>query len=362
MASLKRTFIMLVAAALAAGTASCSSGSSTQAGPSTASSSATSSSAASGSAAQLDLQAHRGGRGEHTEESATAFRKALDLGVTTLEFDITITKDGVPAVWHDPQIQADKCSDTKPVTPGDKQFPYVGKLVHELTWKQIQTMNCDKVLKDFPKAEPAKGNKILQLSDVFAITSERKADVSYNIETKVEGEHRSQSAEPKAFVDAILKEVDAAGVADRVTIQSFDWRSLPLVRAKAPRIPLVMLWDNTTWHAGTPWSGPVDYNGVGGDIVAAAKKLGADVLSPGYSEPYGQTPSQAGFSLVADKALVDKAHKAGLKVIPWTVNDKATMEAQIGTGVDGIITDYPTLLRSVMKNRGMSLPKPYPAS
>jgi glycerophosphoryl diester phosphodiesterase len=52
----------------------------------------------------FDLQAHRGGRGETTEESLRAFTKSLDLGVSTLEFDIVITEDAQPLVWHDPKI------------------------------------------------------------------------------------------------------------------------------------------------------------------------------------------------------------------------------------------------------------------
>jgi glycerophosphoryl diester phosphodiesterase len=62
----------------------------------------------------FDLQAHRGGRGETTEESLRAFAKSLELGVSTLEFDIVITKDAQPLVWHDPKIEPTKCADTAP--------------------------------------------------------------------------------------------------------------------------------------------------------------------------------------------------------------------------------------------------------
>src|SRR6516164_11033139 len=89
----------------------------------------------------FDLQAHRGGRGETTEESLRAFAKALELGVSTLELDIVITKDGQPMVWHDPTIEAEKCADTGPAFVGDPQYPYVGKLVHDLTLAQIRTLD-----------------------------------------------------------------------------------------------------------------------------------------------------------------------------------------------------------------------------
>lgn len=302
--------------------------------------------------AHFDFQAHRGGRGEFTEESRAAYEHALDLGVTTLETDIVMTKDGVPMVWHDPDIKDTKCSDTKPVREGDPQFPYVGKLVHELTWDQIQTLNCDKKLADFPDQQPAKGNKPLKLSQLFAVAA-RDPKVHFNIETKVEGEKREQSAEPKAFVDAILKEVREAGTADRVMIQSFDWRTLPMVRAQAPGIPLVALYDETTWKPKSQWTGSVDYDAVHGDVVEAGKKLGADVLSPGYTQPYGKDATDADYHPVATPDLVTKAHEAGMRVVPWTVNPEGAIQEQLNAGVDGIITDQPQRLRKILQDRGI---------
>lgn len=309
--------------------------------------------------AGFDLQSHRGGRGETTEESLRAFEKSLRLGVTTLEMDIVLTKDKVPAVWHDPKVLDTKCADTKPASAGDPQFPYVGKLVHDLTWAQLQTLDCSKKLKGFPDAESVGGNKIAQLSDVFALTKRLNSDVWYNIETKIEADKPADSAAPQEFVDAILAEVDKAGRADRVMIQSFDWRSLPMVKAKNAKIPTVLLWDETTWVADSPWTADVTVESVKADIVEAAKKIKADVLSPGYALPYGRKPGDADFRLVADKALVERAHAAGMKVVPWTINDPSAMEAQIDAGADGIITDYPTRLRDIMAKRNMELPKSY---
>ncbi|GAB79114.1 glycerophosphoryl diester phosphodiesterase [Austwickia chelonae] len=307
----------------------------------------------------FDLESHRGGRGETTEESRRAFEKSLALGVSTLEFDIVLTKDKVPAVWHDPKVLDTKCTDTKPATAGDPMYPYVGKLVHELTWAQVQTLDCGKKLDNFPYAEVVKGNKIIKLSDVFDLVKSKKADVRYNIETKIEGENRKESATPEEFVKVILGEVNKAGVADKVMIQSFDWRSLPLVKKANPKIPTVLLWDETTWKKGSPWTGDADYDAMKGDILAAAKKIGVDVLSPGYSQPYGRKPGDKDFKLIADKALIEKAHQAGLKVVPWTLNDVSAMEAQMDAGADGIITDYPTKLRELMQKRGLQLPPSY---
>lgn len=309
-------------------------------------------------ATSFDLQAHRGGRGETTEESLRAFTKSLELGVSTLELDIVISKDRKPMVWHDPVIEPTKCSDTGPMTPGDPQFPYVGKLVKDLTSEQLHTLDCGKLLKDFPQAEVVKDDKIALLSDVFALADSYHADVRYNIETKVEAAEPQKSAEPQVFVDIILDAVRAAGKTDKVEIQSFDWRTLPMTKRAEPGIPLVALWDETTWYPGSPWLGGVDPAAVK-DPIDGAKQIGATILSPGYTVPYGGKVGDPGFTLVADKKFIDKAHSLGLKVIPWTINDAETMKAQIDAGADGIISDYPTTLRKVMAEKGLPLPPAY---
>jgi glycerophosphoryl diester phosphodiesterase len=306
----------------------------------------------------FDLQSHRGGRGETTEESLRAFAKSLELGVSTLEFDIVITRDAQPLVWHDPTIDPTKCSDTAPALPGDPQYPYVGKLVRDLTLTQIQTLDCGKLLSGYPAAEVVVNNKVATLPDVFELTDSFGADIRYNIETKVEAQKPETSAPPEEFVDIILAAVRAAGKVDKVEIQSFDWCTLPMVRAAEPSIPLVALWDETTWVPNSPWTASVN-PAVVGDPITGATMVGANILSPGYSVPYGLTPADPGFKLVADAAFNDRAHALGLRVIPWTINDPGAMRAQIEAGADGIITDYPTRLRSVMAELGMPLPPGY---
>ncbi|MDT7719745.1 MAG: glycerophosphoryl diester phosphodiesterase [Mycobacterium sp.] len=292
----------------------------------------------------FDLQAHAGGRGEATGESLRAFAKSLELGVSTLELDINITKDHQPLVWHDPVIASQQCSDTGAAFAGDPSYPYVGKLVHDLTLAQIHTLDCGKPASQFPRAEVVRGNKIAVLPEVFSLTDSYRADVRYNIETKVAADHPAISAQPQEFVEVVLAAVRAAGKVDWVEIQSFDWRTLPLVRQAEPSIPLVALWNEHTWVPGSPWLATVNPDVVG-DPVIGAMMVGANILSPAYS--------------LVDKPFVDRAHSLGLSVIPWTVDDANDMRTQIAVGVDGIITNYPAVLRTVMAELGMALPPAY---
>lgn len=270
----------------------------------------------------FDLQAHRGGRGETTEESLRAFAKSLELGVSTLELDIVLTRDGQPLVWHDPVLEPAKCADTGPAFAGDPDYPYVGKRVADLTLAQIRTLDCGQLLPEFPDAEVVQHNVIATLPEVFALAGH--TDVRYNIETKVDGANQQQ------LVDVILAAVRAAAKLDSVEIQSFDWRTLPMVRAAEPAIALVALAEQ------------------GPDPISGAVGVGADVVSPDYS--------------VVDRAFTERAHAAGLRVIPWTVNDADAMREQIAAGVDGLITDYPARLRAVMAELGMPLPPSFPRS
>ena len=292
----------------------------------------------------FDLQAHAGGRGQATGESLRAFAKSLELGVSTLELDINITQDHQPLVWHDPTIDPQQCSDTGPAFTGDPSYPYVGKLIHELTLAQIRTLDCGKPNSQFPDAEVVPHNKIAVLPEVFWLADSYHADVRYNIETKVAAEHPGMSADPQEFVDVVLAAIRAARKVDRVEIQSFDWRTLPLVHQAEPSIPLSALWDEQTWVPDSPWLACVN-PAVVGDPVIGATLVGANILSPDYA--------------LVDKSLVDRAHSLLLSVIPWTVDDVDDMRAQIADGVDGLITNYPARLRALMAQLGMPLPPAY---
>jgi glycerophosphoryl diester phosphodiesterase len=292
----------------------------------------------------FDLQAHAGGRGEATGESLRAFAKSIELGVSTLELDISITKDRQPLVWHDPIIEPVQCADTGPAFADDPSYPYVGKLVHDLTLAQIRTLDCGKPDPQFPHAQVVGRNKIAILPDVFALAGSYWADLRYNIETKVAADRPTISAGPQEFVDVVLAAIRKAGKVGRVEIQSFDWRTLPLVHQAEPSIPLVALWNEHTWVADSPWLSGVN-PAIVGDPVIGAMLVGANILSPAYS--------------LADKSLVDRAHSLGLSVIPWTVDGAGDMRALIADGVDGIITNYPALLRTVLAELGMTLPPAY---
>ncbi|MEU7053021.1 glycerophosphodiester phosphodiesterase family protein [Streptomyces eurythermus] len=316
--------------------------------------------------ARFDLQAHRGGLGLTTEESLEGFGKALRLGVSTLELDTQITRDLKVVVNHDRQISGVKCRDTGPLTPGDPVYPYAGKYIKDLTLAQIKTLDCGyRQLPGFPEQEVVTGFRMVELKDVLGLVkSYRARGVKLNIETKVEAGAPEQTAPREVFVRRVYEEIHRSGIERQVTIQSFDWGALKAMHRLAPRWPLVALTNYDFLQVGrpgaSPWLGGIDADDYGGDFVRAAATLpGVTTLSPNYGFPQNGKVGDPGFRFYSDAAMVAEAHARGLKVVPWTCDDPATVAALMDLGVDGIITDYPDRVRRIMADRGMRLPRPY---
>ncbi|PPK66748.1 glycerophosphoryl diester phosphodiesterase [Actinokineospora auranticolor] len=313
----------------------------------------------------FDLQAHRGGIGLRVENSLSSFGNAIRLGVSTLELDVQITEDDQAVVTHDRRVDGRKCRDTAPAVAGDPEFPYVGKYVNTLTLAQVRTLDCgSRRLPDFPGQELTPGSRMPLLREVFALARRYGADdVRFNVETKVEAGAPSETAPREKFARITVGEIEAAGMTRRVSVQSFDWGALMRVRQLAPRLPLVALTNYDFLQTGqpgkSPWLGGLDIDDFGGDPIRAIKTFGATAFSPVHGFPQGGSVEDPGYRPYVTAEMVRHAHRNGIKVIPWTVDDVPTMAKLIDDGVDGLITDYPDRLRGLLARRGFRLPRGY---
>jgi glycerophosphoryl diester phosphodiesterase len=304
----------------------------------------------------FDLQAHRGGRGLRPENTLAAFRYALGLGVTTLELDCGVTKDGVVIVSHDRLLNPDHTRDA-----GGKFLQAPGPAIVDITYEELRQYDVGRLragsdyAAGFPDQQAVDGERIPRLADVFALAQQAgNRAVRFNVETKLDPLHPEETLSPLAFARALVDVIRGAGMASRTTVQSFDWRTLRLLRELAPEIALVALTDQQpdedTIEAGkpgkSPWLGDLDVDDHGGSVPQLVKELGAAVWSPHARDV---TP-----------VLVIEAHSLGISVIPWTVNDPKDMARAIGAGVDGLISDRPDLLRTLLESKGMPVPAPTP--
>ncbi len=304
-------------------------------------------------ASAFDLQGHRGARGLMPENTLPAFVKALSIGVTTLELDVGITKDGVVVVSHNPVLDEDLVRDA-----GGKWLSRE-PLIHDLTFAELQAFDVGRLRPGsqssnrFPDQTPVDGTKMPSLVEVFDLVKKSgNGAVRFNIETKINPHKPEETADPETFAAAVLNAVRIYDLQSRVSIQSFDWRTLQVVQILNPEIETVYLTAQQEWmnnvrgghRKPSKWTAGYYMINHGDTVPKLVKKAGGKVWSPFHRD--------------LNRSKIEQAHALGLKVIPWTINDEKTMEDMIAMGVDGIISDYPDRLRIVMEKSGLPLPRP----
>lgn len=305
----------------------------------------------SGAASAFDLQGHRGARGLAPENTLAAFDAALSLGVDTLELDTVLTRDGVVVVSHDATLNPN-------LTRGadGRWIDVPGAAVRTLSLAELQRHDVGRLkpgtryADTYPEQRAADGERIPTLAQVFERIKQRgDTRVRFNIETKLSPLAAELTPGPEDFVRALLAVIDAHGMRGRVSLQSFDWRSLKAAQRLAPEIPTVCLSAQQSWLnnvADPRWTDGLALAELG-SVPKMVKAAGGAVWSPYFGD--------------LNAELLAEARALGLKVVVWTVNDAAAIERLLALGVDGIISDRPDRVRGVMAARGMALPPAAPA-
>jgi len=299
----------------------------------------------------FDLQGHRGARGLAPENTLAGFERALRIGVDTLELDIVITADDVPVVVHDLTLNPAVVRDDRGLWLRSRPAVRSLKLADLQRFDVGRLDPASRYARNFPAQAASDGERIPTLQELFhrvkTLTEGSAAGIPrFNIETKLDPRQPDLTPAPAAFVDAILQAIREADMAERVTLQSFDWRTLRHLRSIEPGIAAGCLTtegsssDNIRDGAWTAGLARADYP----SVAALAQAAGCSTWSPNMDN--------------LRQADVAGAHAIGMKVVPWTVNLPADMQRLLDWGVDGLITDYPDRLREVMVQRGMPLPPP----
>jgi glycerophosphoryl diester phosphodiesterase len=332
-------------------------------------------------ASPFDVQAHRGGRMYRPENTLPAFRYALENeDVSTLELDTGVTQDGRLVVSHEREISAAVCADTAPVKPNDREYPYVGDLIKTLTLAQVRTLDCgSKTNPDLPKQQAVPGAKMPTLSQVFgAVRESGRDDVRLNVETKLSPLAKDETVSPETFARKLVRGIEAARMAERTTIQSFDWRTIRESRTLNREIGTVaLIWQYGPEECDTladecslrpvydnprvesVWTAPQDWWRVR-DVGRLVRGVGASTVSANWQvhDPDQERVKSEDFYLRQDPRYfhgpeVPRLQARGLKVVPYTVNDEETMQRVIDLGVDGIISDDHEVLIQVAKRNGL---------
>jgi len=267
----------------------------------------------------FDKQGHRGCRGLMPENTIPAMMHALELGVTTLEMDVVITQDKKAILSHEPFFNHEITTrpDGQPVEASEEKSLNIYKMDYE----EVKKFDVgQKPHPRFPKQQKMPAYKP-QLSEVFdsvkRYVESRNMEMPYfNIETKTDPvTDNVYHPAPNEFVDILMEVIREKDLQERVIIQSFDFRTLRYLHQKYPMIKTAMLIED------------FDERGIKDQL----RSLG---FSPTIYSPEHKMVSPD---------LVKKCHEQNIKIIPWTVNDKARIDELKAMGVDGIISDYPDL-------------------
>jgi glycerophosphoryl diester phosphodiesterase len=268
------------------------------------------------------------------------------IGVYTLELDTVVTKDGVVVVSHEPRLNVNLTRDSE-----GRWIDAPGRAIRELDLSELQSYDVGRLRPEtryaqgFAQQKAVDGERIPTLAALFEqVRRSGNGTVRFNIETKLSPLEPNLAPAPEDFARSVLAVVTQHGMRSRVTLQSFDWRTLQAARRLAPDVPTVCLSSQQSWGnnvADARWTGGLSI-AEHGSVPKLVKAAGCAVWSPFFGD---LTP-----------ALLAEAHASGLSVVVWTVNEPAQIDQMLALGVDGIISDRPDRVREAMAARGMKLP------
>jgi glycerophosphoryl diester phosphodiesterase len=260
----------------------------------------------------FDLQGHRGCRGLLPENTLQAFRKAIELNVTTLEMDVVISKDKKVVVSHEAFFNHLITLTPDGNTISEKEE--MGFNIYQMDYSEIKKFDVGrKIHPFFPRQKKVKAYKPL-LSEVIQLAenSSTASPLNYNIEIKsFPGGDKIFHPEVEEFCELVIAEINEHHISERTSIQSFDVRALQYLFKSHPYQKLSYLIENE----------------LSPEMNISILGFIPEIYSPDLH--------------LVNENLVQFCKDLNMKIIPWTVNNPEDTRKLINMGVDGIITDFP---------------------
>jgi glycerophosphoryl diester phosphodiesterase len=295
----------------------------------------------------IDIIGHRGAAGLAPENTLSAFRRACEIGVDAVELDVLLTADDKIVVHHDYTLSPDIAR-----TPQNEWLSRPGPAIKDLTLAKLKTYDVGRLKPNtrysrrYPEQQPVDGERIPTLGEVISLLK-AKCDPATQlwVEIKTNPEKPDLTPTSETVADAVVQFLRQQDFTARVRILSFDWRSLVHVQKIAPDIPTVYLslvgrsLNNIKpgQPGASPWMAGLDIDDFSGSIPQAVKAAGGRYWAPYYKH------------ITYD--LLNEAHELGLQVFVWTPDKRGAMVRLIEMGVDGIITNRPDILRSIVSEQ-----------
>jgi glycerophosphoryl diester phosphodiesterase len=273
-----------------------------------------------------------------------AFKKACEIGVDAFELDVLLTAEGKIVVHHDYALKPEIAR-----TPGGEWLSRPGPLIRELSLAKVKTYDVGRLkpgtryARRYPEQLPVDGERIPTLDEVILLLgADCDPTTQLWVEIKTNPEKPSLTPPPETVADAIVQLLRIQKRAERAHVLSFDWRTLRHVQKIAPEIDTIYLSlegkSLNNIKAGqpgaSPWLAGFDIDDFGGSIPQAVKAAGGRYWAPYYKH-------------LTYRRLAE-AHKLGIQVFVWTPDRREDMLRLIEMGVDGIITNRPDILKSIL--------------
>jgi glycerophosphoryl diester phosphodiesterase len=298
-------------------------------------------------AEKIDIIGHRGAAGLTPENTLSAFRRACEIGVAAVELDVLLTADNKIVVHHDYTLKPEMTR-----TPDGEWLNRPGPLIKELTLAELKTYDVGrlkpntKYARRYPEQQPVDGERIPALGEVISLLkSNCDPATQLWIEIKTNPEEPDLTPAPATVADAVVQLLRLQNLTGRVRILSFDWQSLVYIQKLAPEVPTVYLSIEgkslNNIKAGqpgaSPWMAGLDIDDFSGKIPQAVQAAGGRNWAPYYKH--------------LTQGLLNEAHALGIKVFVWTPDNRSDMVRLMEMGVDGIITNRPDILWSIVSER-----------
>jgi glycerophosphoryl diester phosphodiesterase len=267
--------------------------------------------------------AHQGGAWESPSSTLHAIRHALAAGATAIELDVHATADGELVVCHDATV--DRTTEASG-TIASFTLEELRRLDFSYWWIPGADVTPGRPAEEYPFRGRAPRDRSFGIATLREVL-EGFPDVVLNLDIK-------QTAPAVApYEEALASLLAEYGRVDDVIVASFLDPATDAFRRFAPEVPT---------SAGTIAT------------AEAWRAVQAGEPLPETPAVAFQVPERQGDLVVVDEPFVEAAHRAGMAVHVWTVNDAESMQRLLALGVDGIISDLPTTLRGVLSAAGVA--------
>lgn len=263
--------------------------------------------------APFHVQAHRGASGQLLENTIDSIAEAARLGADSIELDVHLTKDKKWVVFHDFILEKGCCYVHDPKEPNREDLLILNTPSKEILKYKVLPAFSKRMNKPYKGAEErsyALPSLQALVDEINKVEKEVGRKVVLDIEIKSNQEHPNESAPPAELAQRMNEFLKQNKKVEQYLVRSFDLRVLKELQKLNPDVRIAVLSDEKV-----------------GDFVSHAKGIKAEILAPNVG--------------VLSKEKIAMAHKKGMKVIPWTVNDESLIAKIKRLGVDGVTTDHP---------------------